>query len=317
MNNQKHYTQQRKEKSMFIRKISPHRYLWMSFLCSASLLAAAGNSISVRAEEETAQSASEAAAEEDPVFIIDYGGSGTEGENGKQEASEEENAEEESAGENNTDYTDLITDVYSAAAPDGYGGEYEYHIPQIHLDGDEIAAINSEIYNELYPYIESAAAAEYIPDYGDIVYTWSVHDDTLSLLISVYLWPDASGYDVFSSYNISISECRELSREEMLSRFGCTTGDFENHLSELLALKWDEIYGNASASGGISEETAANCRANTLSSENLNNAWAFLNADGEVCAACGYYVPAGGGYTEVLINMISDTSFYLSDIMGE
>ena len=85
-----------------------------------------------------------------------------------------------------------------------------YHIPQIDLPGPNIEAINREIYND---YIAPSAG------YVDAVsYEWAVNGDILSLVI--FATTEDGALRTYSAYNVSISQCRLLSDDELYAAAG-------------------------------------------------------------------------------------------------
>lgn len=104
------------------------------------------------------------------------------------------------------------TGTLTAAVSEVTGGvkNSNYHIPQIDLPGSNIEAINREIYNDY--------SAPSVPYVENVSYEWAVNGDILSLVI--FGTSEDGAMRTYSAYNVSISQCRLLSDDELYAAAG-------------------------------------------------------------------------------------------------
>ncbi len=172
----------------------------------------------------------------------------------------------------------------------------EYAIPQINLDGEAIVAVNEEIMAYYQSIVDDELTA-YEEGYSNICYSiayeWTVNDDVLSLLITVKLdWAEPMPYRV---YNVSISEARLLSAEEMYE-----IADLDaDTIREMLGSYYFDMYGNLSPSdfGDYYYDQLEN----TLADENVQRAEIYLDENGGACVIGQVYSMAGADYYSYII----------------
>lgn len=192
------------------------------------------------------------------------------------------------------DYDNLVIDAYSYEYSDDYG-EYEYNIPKIMLEGENVEIINDEIWDWCYENamsdvldIISAGTSVYL---FEISYEWAVNEDILSLCVAQQWDANVSNYKV---YNVNINTGETVSKDELLS---CADFSYEEYIEtakEAIGSEYLNYYDFDNYSD-VSEfaEIHGNVLEKTLSDENINNALPFINNNGELCIVCVQYSSAG------------------------
>lgn len=197
-----------------------------------------------------------------------------------------------------TDFNDtrqLVSDAYSETRSFSLSSSdplkeqmvVSYTIPQINLKGDEIKQINDEIYNNLYDDIQYSLKT--IDELGvptgirDAGYNWYVTDDVLSLI--VYHGPifTSEGGERYWVYNISISEKRLLSDEEVYTEAGFTGKEYYKRAKEALgSCYWEGVDRN----DNFIKQHKADFNTflqKTISDENVEASYPYINGDGQLC----------------------------------
>lgn len=195
----------------------------------------------------------------------------------------------------------LVSDAfYDDTHLTSYGGGV-FAIPQINLEGSEIRAINDEIYQELYTNLAAGLLREWRDGSESVTYTWAENGDTLSLLIKVrpvdWEWTD------YYVYNISISEARELTKDEVIDRSN-VTNYYKTARQALEAKFWGnfDYYDWSDASRDMIDffnEQLDKTRANS----NIENAQPYFNRKGELCITADIYSLAGAEYYTNEVNL--------------
>lgn len=206
------------------------------------------------------------------------------------------------------DLSHLVTDAYSYSEDyvdySGSAASVDYHIPRIELDGLEIEALNRKIYDDWYSTIEysrEGIRSDGIPEMGTLDYDWCVNGDFLSLKLEA-VWELYEGHGL-NVYNVRISERRQASRDELLAARGFDRTRYETlvaqaQASALIDMVYDyqdSIFGEYASFEDYYRKTVA--------PENVATAEPYLNREGHLCILGHYYIPAGGGYPSVLIDL--------------
>ena len=229
------------------------------------------------------------------------------------EAAEEVEAEEIAAAEDSTQTeetvpAEYVTTRFEGAALSAYGDPQEsftVRLPQVNVDSEYAAAVNSEIWDKYYE--------EPLYSSGDVDYTWAQNGDILSLVIRYDTYMnDVVEWDV---YNIDLTTGRQASADALLQYAGLSQASYMSRLEEAL----DEVFTEKYAISGLyytedekSEQEASPGsdffaqqtafweaqRAATVSAENLAECRPYLDASGRLCVIAKIYSIAGATYYE-------------------
>ena len=171
----------------------------------------------------------------------------------------------------------LVSDAYYLENAD-----YIYSIPAVNLESADILAVNAEIYNDLYPQIQSALEKGLVV--GELLsstYSWNLNGDILSLVI---FYRYGGPWHEYKVYNISVSGKRLVNDTAVIGAAGYTESEYSQmarsameqkfiSLSQLLKDRESEMFKTA-------YDRAYN---ETLSQDNIAASMPFLNAKGNLC----------------------------------
>ena len=171
----------------------------------------------------------------------------------------------------------LVNDAYYLENAD-----YMYSIPAVNLESADILAVNAEIYNDLYPQIQSALEKGLVV--GELLsstYSWNLNGDILSLVI---FYRYGGPWHEYKVYNISVSGKRLVNDTAVIGAAGYTESEYSQmarsameqkfiSLSQLLKDRESEMFKTA-------YDRAYN---ETLSQDNIAASMPFLNAKGDLC----------------------------------
>ena len=215
--------------------------------------------------------------------------------------------------DNQVDYTpegEVVPNVVDAVNLSymKYPDEIEYVciLPEIQLPGPNVEAINAEIladYKVFYEIPEGKEQPIANPS-RKISYKWAVNGDILSIVILCGTHKDVSSIEAYgctrtSVYNISISKCRLLSKEEVYAASGIE--DVETRVLHAAAhhggkfllettREW-HFFENAVHKDWLVELFELN-----LSPENFEQAQPYFNEEGKLCVLAWTGTIGGAGY---------------------
>lgn len=205
----------------------------------------------------------------------------------------EENTEDTSTSESTTepttekiDYDNLVTDAYS-----GTKNDRKISIPKINLDSKEIDELNDEIWQDLYVNgvegrddISSTNSGDYIS------YKWYVNDDIISIIIT-----DGTEHEIWYSYivyNISIENKNIVDNETVITGAGLTMDEYYDKAKDAIGSEFFNKYGQFMEEMSGYEDTANDYNealSNSISKENIDSAFPYLNENGELCIIAPIY----------------------------
>lgn len=211
------------------------------------------------------------------------------------------------------DYNALVTDVYnySDSYNDGYNDyKISYKIPKINIDSADVQKINSDIYNKLYHDIVEKELSNM--SYGvsvinlEISYDWAINGDVLSLWTTCN---DSWGGTHYIVYNVSISTGKVVNKNDLLSYVGFSEEQYITTAEQVLGSKfwstWDRNNENFQNDDFISWFNEA--LEKTISQENVDQSFPYINDKGELCIIAKVYSLAGADYYWKNLNMIDFT----------
>lgn len=209
------------------------------------------------------------------------------------------------------DYNDLVTDVYnySDSYNDGYNDyKISYKIPKINIDSADVQKINSDIYNKLYHDIVEKELSNM--SYGvsvinlEISYDWAINGDVLSLWTTCN---DSWGGTHYIIYNVSISTGKVVNKNDLLSYVGFSEEQYITTAEQVLGSKfwsaWDRTNENFQNNNFISLFNEA--LEKTISQENIDQSFPYINDKGELCIIAKVYSLAGADYYWNNLNMVN------------
>lgn len=222
------------------------------------------------------------------------------------------------------DAVQYVTDAYSKDCTyttkiynEQTGGSEEtqitasYRIPEIHLTGDTVEKINTELYDALYPVIQNSVSE--IAEYGypwsseEISYDWVVNGDILSLVVENRKLPDYGAGTEYYVYNISISDGTVLSTESVVAAAGFSMEEYYKQAELVLGSHywsgWELSNGNFENSDFVSWFNDALQK--TISQDNVNQSFPYMNEQGQLCIVAKIYSLAGAEYYWNNLNMIN------------
>ena len=201
----------------------------------------------------------------------------------------------------------LVTDAYTETYMDEYA-TYEWRIPKILLSSDDVLRINSEIWENVYMngvQLNHEAIARKNPflEKNEIEYDWAVNENILSLWIHTNV--DQYSWDEYWVYNVDIMTGEEMSRESLLQAYGITTDEYYERAIQVLGSyywsNWEQDNENFYNQNFVDWFNQG--LNNTISKENINEAFPFINEQGELCLAAPVYSLAGAEYYWHILNM--------------
>lgn len=206
------------------------------------------------------------------------------------------------------DYTNLVTDALNEEFKiEVYGNTVEcsYCIPFINWDGSEIAALNEQIYDKYSAYYtntkENGEKGWY--DCGECSYTWSVTDDILTLIVSAYLYPDASGWIEPEVFSVDLKESRVLDKEDIINYFELTPEMYSQKVKDAMGNQFGNLYGNAFENNAslFQEAFTQEQLSRTISQDNIDFAVPYINEAGHLgIRARIYSLAAGDSYPHLV-----------------
>lgn len=200
------------------------------------------------------------------------------------------------------DYTDLVKDAFTYVNESGF---QEFHVPEIELEHEDVKQINAEIMADYYDLfikseIQKDSALSIVTDW--VSYTWSVHDDILSLCIhahSVWDLDDYSVYNVSASTGERIPDSKVLAYAELneaaykdIARKGLEKAFVTRYPEELKESSNPEI-----------QSFYDECLAETLTDDNVALSKPYLNENGQLCCTGKLYSLAGPSSHNDIINL--------------
>ena len=187
------------------------------------------------------------------------------------------------------------------------GDEWFFEIPQINLDSPEIVAINKEIMAEFSGLLHDCNDTEdgtYAPYYR-VNCDYALNGDVLSVLIEAWdAYSDVSSYHI---YNVSVSQMAPINDETLIAKAGMSTDEYRTHVKQALGsicLEFCSFLNDPYRETSLDEWFMCNdMLQDTISAENVDVARPFLGENGNLWVVGGAYIPAGGGFMYVTVDL--------------
>ncbi len=192
-----------------------------------------------------------------------------------------------------------VYDAFYYDRDTGHGGIEVFRIPAFRLDGQEIDALNQEIFDELSQKLFQGDKL-----FGDeCAYRFAQNGDVLSLVIKLVQY-DQPHYYV---YNLSASEKRLLSDNEVLNACGISEEDYRDRARHALGSVFWDLYGeelnDPERRSQLPLEMMEQCLQNTISDEIIDTAQPYIDESGHLCAAGHVGVNAESGHYYVCVDL--------------
>lgn len=204
------------------------------------------------------------------------------------------------------DYENLVTDAYSKTL-ESSGKTLSFQIPEIHLDSPEVEQINNDIYTTMMAYVEEAETLDiYSLTCGNASYEWTTCGDILSLIIKYDMYPFTDAYSAYSIYNIHLTTGTQLNTETFLQLYGMSKEEYYETAKMALGSYWWDMYYDFTTQENLSDtliKIAQEQLTTTMSTDNIDGAKPYINANGDLCIICRIYTMAGANSTPFSINL--------------
>lgn len=218
------------------------------------------------------------------------------------------------------DYTNLVTDALNEeleVTVYGNASECSYRIPVINWDGDEIAALNEQIYEKYSAYYtntkENGESGWY--KCNECSYTWCVNDDILTLVLTASLYPDASGWLEPEVFSVDLKESKVMDKEAVMDYFELNAETYNQKVKDAMGNQFCKLYEGAfeNNSSYFYESFTQEQLARTISQENIDFAVPYINEEGHLgIRARIYSLAAGDSYPHLVdVETIEISKWYV------
>lgn len=201
----------------------------------------------------------------------------------------------------------LVADAYTERYTDEYA-TYEWRIPKILLSSDDTSRINSEIWENVYMNgvqlnHEAIERKDPFLEKNEIEYDCAVNENIL--LLWIHTNADQYSWDEYWVYNIDIMTGKEMSRESLLQAYGITMDEYYERAIQVLGSyywsNWEQDNENFYNQNFV--DWFNQTLKNTISEENINESFPFINEQGQLCIAAPVHSLAGAEYYWHILNM--------------
>ncbi len=219
---------------------------------------------------------------------------------------------------------DMVRTAYTEQVDMPGGISYVFTVPEFTSTAPDLLYASAEIRSICSKYIddakESAAIGDSFVPCGGVDYDFYCGDGIHgSLCLTLYMYPDASGYNDYMVYTVNYGTQELMTDKEIYSLCGYSAQSYQEALFYALGNYFWVIYGSAVGNDDSDEwyEFLLERFAYTISDENLLRCQPFLNNDGDLCVAAWVGSIAGGSEYPYLINVQSPAeSPYYQEIMA-
>lgn len=183
------------------------------------------------------------------------------------------------------------------------GYKYKYEVPQINLESEEVEKINKEILKQYEDKVDEINTKQEI-DFGceGLSYEYYENDGILSLVMKNPT--EAGGYFSCKTYNIDISERKEINNVELLKRIDIAETDLNDKI--LKAIDNSKIYKDYPAVDAEFENFVKEQKdktTNKYKNISADKAILYVNDKNNLCAYLGVYALAGGETMTIILDL--------------
>lgn len=200
----------------------------------------------------------------------------------------------------------LVTDAFRETVPGEYG-EYTYAIPKINSDKKGAEEFNKRMYDELYAVCNKTSSA--YPSgssrlISDMKYYWENSGDIVSIIVitnnTEFFYPE------YYVYNFSLSQGKELTKDEVIAEAGYTNELFNEKLRETVRKVSDDFL-SADPDRSDTADYYTTVISDTLKDNLINEAKPFFNSRGELCSTAKIFSFGGADMYIHTVNTASDS----------
>ena len=200
------------------------------------------------------------------------------------------------------DYTGLVKDAFTYVNESVF---QEFHVPEIELEHEDVKQINAEIMADYYDghikeEIQKDSTLSVVTDW--VSYTWSVHEDILSLCVHAHcVW----NLDAYSVYNVSASTGKRIPDSKVLAYAGLDEAAYMDMARKGLEKAFVTRYPEELKESSNPEIRSFydECLAETLTDDNVALSKPYLNENGQLCCTGKIYSLAGPSSHNDIINL--------------
>ncbi len=213
---------------------------------------------------------------------------------------------------------ELVETVYDSALDENplIQARAQLRIPHINIEGNNVFQINDEIFQNMYSdemrqgmiagnYVGGAPASNATDwRFGD--YEYYASGDVLSLVYHTGMEYWSDGADRWYAVNLSVSDGRSLTDDEILAAAGVDRKTYEDLLRHALGSKVLDVFVGTSDQykkfADLDEYTRTDFL-RTISDENLAACTPCLAPNGDLCAVGTFYLSAGAGSFQFCVDL--------------
>lgn len=182
---------------------------------------------------------------------------------------------------------------------DGVIFKYEFNIPQININSNDVKQINKEILDKYETILANVYENQYIDFSAEALdYEYYINDDVLSLVLNVY----TEGGPIFGSeiYNVDIGTGEKVTNAGLIECMNITETEFENKLNN--AIENLEMYTNKEIEEEFKEEQL-NKTLELYKEEVLDEIKMYINKKGNITVSIEVFATAGGEKANCLLDL--------------
>lgn len=182
---------------------------------------------------------------------------------------------------------------------DGVIFKYEFNIPQININSNDVKQINKEILDKYETILANVYENQYIDFSAEALdYEYYINDDILSLVLNVY----TEGGPIFGSevYNINIVSGEKVTNAGLIECINITETELKNKLNS--AIENLEMYTNKEIEEEFKEEQL-NKTLELYKEEVLDEIKMYINKKGNITVSIEVFATAGGEKTTCLVDL--------------
>lgn len=182
---------------------------------------------------------------------------------------------------------------------DGVIFKYEFNIPQININSNDVKQINKEILDKYETILANVYENQYIDFSAEALdYEYYINDDILSLVLNVY----TEGGPIFGSeiYNVDIGTGEKVTNAGLIECMNITKTEFENKLNN--AIENLEMYTNKEIEEKFKEEQL-NKTLELYKEEVFDEIKMYINKKGNITVSIEVFATAGGEKANCLLDL--------------
>ncbi len=193
-----------------------------------------------------------------------------------------------------------VTDAYTGELTLA-GETYTFHVPQVTVNGEPLAALNEAMYSELYDgvLVNQVFAEEGQSAWSRMNYVWGENDDIVSVVVG--MTSRVTGTDTYLAYSASKKTGEVITdRGELAAYYGLTEELLDAQIAAALEMEYIMSYQSMIAEVG---QEAYDEKLSLMLSEMVFRAVPFVSSAGDLCAVADMALFDGADYRKILVNV--------------